>query len=113
MLMAALTPKAQALIEKARAEMQPPLGERARLEALLDAQLAATGPRPAARDPLPAPRANGWRLMTSLTVGVALVGGGALWALRPTVAHESTPATVNASAAPTPAAAIALTAPVV
>jgi hypothetical protein len=105
MLMAALSSKARAVIEEARAEMRPPAGERERLEALLDTQLGAVAPAPAANYvPLPAGPASSWRLVTSLTVGVALVGGGALWALRPNVSQNPAPLAVSASAAPQPPA---------
>ena len=94
MLMAALSSKARTVIEEAQAEMRPPAGERERLEALLDAQLGATAP-PVQRAPSPAPHTSGWRLVTSLAVGAALVGGGAVWVLQP---KASLPAPVLATA---------------
>ena len=81
MLMAALSPKAQAVIQDGLQELRPAAGERGRLEALLDARLSAIAP-PVYQEPSPV-RAGGWRLMTSLGVGVALVGGAAFLMLRP------------------------------
>lgn len=87
MLMSALSPKARALIDQAHEEVRPPAGDMERLQALLDAQLGAPMPTPTGSGPLVAPHANSWRLLTSLTVGAALVGGVALWAARPNVAQ--------------------------
>jgi hypothetical protein len=101
MLMSALSSKARAVVEEARAEMRPPAGERERLEALLDAHLGATpadAPSPAHHAPALPPHAGAWRLVTSLTVGVALVGGVAFLALRPNVSQNSTPAPVSVPA---------------
>jgi len=111
MLMAALSSKARAVIEEAREEMRPPAGERERLEALLDAHLGAVAPSPAAdHGALSAGPTSGWRLVTSLTVGVALVGGGALWALRPSISQNSTPLAASSSAATQPPAPVIATA---
>lgn len=107
MLMSALSSKARAVIEEGRAEMHPPAGERERLEALLDAHLgAAAAPSAAEHVPLPAARhASGWSLVTTITVGVALVGGVAVWGLRPkVVSQNSVRPLVTASAGPQPAA---------
>jgi len=115
MLMASLSSKARALIEEARDDLRPPAGERERLEALLDAHLAGTAPAPTNQPPLPVRHVgSSWRLVTSLTVGAALVGGVALWALRPNSSRSSAPPPVGASASPGPAApAIATAAPAV
>ena len=112
MLMAALSPKARAVIEEARAEMLPPAGERERFEALLDAQLGATPSGPSAHAPaLPRP-AGGWRLVTSLAVGTALVGGVALLTLPPKGGQHSTPVSAPmATIAPAPVIASQMTAP--
>jgi len=91
MLMAALSPKAQAVIQEGLREMRPPVGESGRLEALLDARLSTIA-SPVHQAPSPV-RAGGWRLMTSLGVGVALVGGAAFLMLRP----KPTPAPVAVS----------------
>jgi len=111
MLMAALSPKARAVIEEARADMRPPAGERERLEALLDAHLGATLPSPSAHAPaLPRPGA-GWRLVTSLAVGTALVGGVAFLTLPPKAGQHSTPVDAPlATLAPAPATASQATA---
>jgi len=95
MLMSALSPKARALIEQAHEEVRPPAGEMERLEALLDAQLGA--PAAPVNGPLPSPRGS-WRLVSSLTVGAVLVGGAALWLLRPNVDEAHAPPAVSASA---------------
>jgi len=63
--------------------MHPPAGERERLAALLDAHLDAAQPSPSAHAPALSRSAGGWRLVTSLTVGAALVGGVAFLALGP------------------------------
>ena len=101
MLMSALSSKARAVIEQAREEMRPAPGDRERLEALLDAQLGATAPiftksapSPA---PAPAPHLMSWRFVTSLTVGAALVGGGALLSVRPGLNQKPPPPPVTAS----------------
>ena len=103
MLMSALSPDARALIEQAHEEVRPPAGEMERLEALLDAQLGAPMPSPVQQPaPLPPAGVGGWRLVTSLTVGAALVGGTALWALRPTVSQPHVAPVVSASTQVTP-----------
>ena len=103
MLMSALSSKARAVIEEARAEMRPPAGERERLAALLDANLGATPPSPSPHAPALPRAAGGWRLVTSLTVGAALVGGVAFLALGP-----KAPSPVSAATeAPLPAPAAA------
>jgi hypothetical protein len=109
MLMAALSSKARAVIEEAHQEMRPPAGVRERLEAMLDAHLlGAVAPSPPAHVPLSAAHASSWRLVTSLTVGVALVGGVAVWGLRPNVSQNSALSRASASAeAQPPAPAIA------
>jgi len=104
MLMAALSSKARALIEEARAEIRPPAGERERLEAMLDAHLGATAPSPADAVASPANRAGGWRLIASLTVGVALVGGLAVWGLRPKAVSQTLASPASASATAQPSA---------
>jgi len=113
MLMAALSSNARAVIEEARDEMRPPAGERERLAALLDAQLlGATALAPVAPAPrLPAARyTSGWRLVTSLSVGVALVGGAAVWVLRPNT-QSSVPAPVVSAPVAVASSAPAIAAP--
>jgi hypothetical protein len=112
MLMAALSSKARAVIAEARDEMRPPAGERERLEALLIAHLGATPSSPSAHAPvLPRP-GPGWRLVTSLAVGSALVGGVALLTLPAKVEQPSTRVSAPiATLAPAPAIASQLTAP--
>jgi len=103
MLMAALNPKAHAVVREGRAGLRPPVGERDRLEALLDARLGAMAPSPpidAAR-PL---RPWGWRFAPPLAIGVALVGAGLFLALRP--------APTDAPAPPTSSAPLVASAPV-
>ncbi|HKO50008.1 MAG TPA: hypothetical protein VJV79_19895 [Polyangiaceae bacterium] len=92
------------MIEEARGEMRPPAGERERLGALLDAQLYASIPSPVDQVPLAARHASGWRLVTSLTVGAALVGGAALWALGPQASQNSASPSVSAPATVEPSA---------
>lgn len=106
MLMSALSSKARALIEKAHEEVRPPAGEMERLEALINAQLGALTPSPVKHGPSPAVRATSWRLVTSLTVGAALVSGAALWLLRPDVSQtQSAPAASASVEAQVPEAA--------
>jgi len=113
MLMAALSPKARAVIEDAHRELRPPVGERERLEALLDARLMAPMASHVQHGPgLPA-SAGAWRLVTSLTVGAALVGGAAFWALSPKAERSAPPALSAPAQAPLSAPAIAATTPVV
>jgi len=109
MLMAALSSKARAVIQEGLEEIRPPAGERARLEALIDARLGALAPMPF--EPAPPPiRPRGWRLATSLAVGVALVGGVAFLALR---SKESAPIAPMSAALPSeaPPPAVATAAP--
>ncbi|MET0790785.1 MAG: hypothetical protein ABW061_04635 [Polyangiaceae bacterium] len=94
--MSALSSKARAVIEQAHEEVRPAAGERERLEALLDAQLGATAPGLVNPEPALVRQASSWRWVTSLTVGAALVGGAALWALRPNI--DSRPASTALSA---------------
>ena len=103
MLMSALSSKARAVIEQAREEILPPVGERDRLEALLNAQLGATAPSPVKPSPVPARYSGSWRLVSSLTVGAALVGGATLWLLQPTVGQKPAVASITAPAEVTPA----------
>jgi hypothetical protein len=98
MLLSALNPKARALIEQAHDEVRPPAGEMERLEALLDAQLGAPAPSPVKPGPLPAAPANSWRLITSLTVGAVVIGGAALWLLRPSASQTHAVPSIAASA---------------
>jgi hypothetical protein len=94
--------------------MSPPAGERERLEALLDARLGAGASSPV-NPPVPSPARHlgGWRLVSSLTVGVALVGGAALWGLQGNPG-EHAPPPASASAQEQPALpAIAPAAPTV
>jgi len=84
MLMSALSSKARAVIEQAREEVRPPVGERDRLEGLLHARFGATPPNSLEPALTVARHAGSWRLVSSLTVGAALVGGAALWLLSPT-----------------------------
>ncbi len=112
MLMAALSPKARAVIEQARAETRPALGERERLEAMLDARLGATAPTPVEPGPSLARRAS-WRWVTSLAVGAALVGGAAFLSLRPNVSQKSVTAAVSAPVEVKPPEAVPTSPPVV
>ena len=98
MLMSALSSKARAVIEQAREETLPPLGERDRLEALLNVQLGASTSSPAEPGRSPIRHASSWRLVTSLTVGAALVGGAAVWSLRPSVSQKPALSSVSAPA---------------
>jgi len=106
MLMSALSPKARALIEQANAEVRPPAGEMERLEGLLDAQLRASAASPVQQPgPSPAPPAGSWRLVTSLTVGAALIGGAALWLMRPNVGQSVTTPTASTAVVVAPPSA--------
>ena len=114
--MAALSSKARALIEDAHEEIRPPAGCRERLEVMLDAHLAAQVPNPVDQVLQSVPRASGWRLLGSLTVGAVLVGGAAIWALQPKASR--TPAAPDASASAVqlpppevPASAVSVEAP--
>jgi len=117
MLLSALSSKARAVIEQAREEMRPPAGELNRLEALIDAQLAAPAPTPVEPSPLPVRHHGSWRLVSSLAVGAALVGGGALWSLRASVSQKPATPALSASAqnplevAPSSAPVVAAEAP--
>jgi hypothetical protein len=116
MLMSALSSKARAVIEEARAEMRPPAGERERLEALLDAHLGAPPASPAAHAPALPRHVAGWRLVTSLAVGAVLVGGVAFLTLQPKVSQDPTPPSVSApteTPLPTQASASPTAAPAV
>jgi len=110
MLMSALSSKARAVIEEGRLEMRAPAGERERLEAFLDAHLGpAAAPSAVQHAPLPAAvaphAASSWSLIASLTVGIALVGGAAVWGLRPNSTSQTSAPPASASVAAQPAAA--------
>src|SRR4051812_49421778 len=113
MLMAALSPKARAVIDDAHRELCPPVRERERLEALLDARLMAPMASQVQHGPGLPPSAGAWRLVTSLTVGAALVGGAAFWALSPKPESSAPPPPSASARAQSPAPAIAVTTPVV
>jgi hypothetical protein len=74
------------------------MGELERLEGLLDAKLGVSVPSPAGPRSFPVARAGSWRLVTSLTVGAVLVGGTALWLLRPSASQTQLAPAVSASA---------------
>lgn len=112
MLMSALSSKARAVIEQAREDVRPPAGERDRLEALLHARFGATLPNSVEPALMPARYAGGWRLVSSLTVGAALVGGAALWLLGPSGGQKPVAAVVTASAEVKPPEAPPIAAPV-
>ncbi len=76
--MAALSPKAREVIQAGRAGLRPVVGDRERIEALLTARLGPSAPNPGGGSV----RAFGWRVIAPVTLGIALVGGGALLALR-------------------------------
>lgn len=114
MLMSALSSKARAIIEQARQEVRPPVGEQERLEALLNARLGAAAPSHVESGPVLARHAaSSWRLVTSLTVGAALAGGAALWSLRAGVSPKPATLSVSASAQVKPPEAAPTLAPVV
>ena len=87
-VMAPLSPKAQAVIQSGREGLRPTVAERERIEAVLDA--SALAPVQA-----PLPRTSPWRLVASLAVGFALVGGGGLF-----LARSHTPPPAPAARAP-------------
>ncbi len=94
--MAALNPKAHALVRAGREGLRPPAGERDRIEALLDARLSGLTPAPRVEPPRP-PRMMGWRFVPPLAIGVALFGGAAYFALRSTAVDAPAPAVTAAA----------------
>jgi len=101
--MSALTPKAQAIVWEGRAALLPAAGERERIEALLDARLSAMAPTPRL-DAAPPLRAAGWRFVTPLAIGIALVGVGVFSsrARAPSVAPQRPPSVAPVASAPPP-----------
>jgi len=102
--MPVLGPKAHAVVRIGREALRPALGERERLELLLEARIGAGAPLPpAARVPL---GTAGWRIAGPFALGVALVGGLAWFQLSPKVPVLPKPlASVSpslAAIAPTP-----------
>lgn len=79
-VMSGLSPRALALLQKGRAGLRPAPGERERIEAMLDARLAAGTPiAAAATRPL---LTSGWRIAVLGALGVAAVGGSTILAMR-------------------------------
>ncbi|HET7539137.1 MAG TPA: hypothetical protein VFK05_04675 [Polyangiaceae bacterium] len=95
--------------------MRPPAGEMERLETLLDAHVGASAASPALQSrPLPVRHVgSSWRLVSSLTVGAVLVGGAAIWSLRPSFSQTHTASAVSAPAPVTPPEVAETIAPVV
>ncbi|HEV8244797.1 MAG TPA: hypothetical protein VGP93_03480 [Polyangiaceae bacterium] len=97
MMMTALSPKARALVQAGRSALRATAADRERVEAALSARLGPSSVPPETGVARFAGRA-GWHVVSGAAIGVGLVGGALLLALRP-----------GASAAP--AAPTALTAP--
>jgi hypothetical protein len=94
-----LSGKAQAIVREGREGLRPEVGERERLEALLDARLATAATATAAGGKLLFGVAA-WRI----ALGVALVGGSGVFALR----WQPDVPTAAVSAAPTPRVPVAV-----
>jgi hypothetical protein len=102
MIMAALSPRARALVQAGRGAFRPADTDRARIEAALDARL---GPGALAPDAPPAPgaarfpTAAGWHSLPRLVIGVGLLGGAAFLAFRPGGRNTVSPASHSSPAA--------------
>lgn len=84
MIMAALGPKARALVQEGRSALRPAAGDRERIEAALRAQLgpAALPPPSSVAPPPPVGAAAGWQaLAAKVLVGAGLAGGALYLAL--------------------------------
>jgi len=77
-----LNPKARALVVAGRGALRATTGDRERIEAALRAQLGASA-LPDGADLARVARSAGWRAGARLAVGVAVVVGAAIVALRP------------------------------
>lgn len=91
--MSALSQKARAIIGAGREGLQPGAGDRERLEALLDARLAAGAPAPTTGGTISA-AVKAWHI----GVAAALIGGSSALALR--WQADDTPAVVSAAQVP-------------
>jgi hypothetical protein len=113
MVMAALSPKARALVQAGRDAFRPADADRARIEAALEARL---GPGALPKDAPPAPAAGnlpaaaGWHSVARLAIGVGLLGGAGFLVLRPGGNHPAPPpdhpfpAALTSAIAPAPLA---------
>jgi hypothetical protein len=102
MLMTILSPNARAVVQAGQKGLRPVAGDRERLQTLLEARLGPSTPHPSV-DATRSVRVSGWRFVSSVALGVALVGGTALLALR---AHTRT-SVVPASTTAAPVASLA------
>ncbi|HEX3773838.1 MAG TPA: hypothetical protein VHV51_05190 [Polyangiaceae bacterium] len=112
--MAALTPKARALVEKSRGALRPTPADRDRVEAALRAQL---GPLALPLDTgATLPRALGWKLVSVSALGACLVGGALFFAFKartkPTPAEPALPSSTVVDAPAAQPSATASGAPV-
>jgi hypothetical protein len=105
MLMTALSPKARAVVQAGREALRPALGDRARIEALLDTRLS-TGAATASPGTIKPARPLVWRLVRPVALGVALVGGAAFFAFRPGARVPAAPVAVAPLASPAASAAV-------
>jgi hypothetical protein len=106
MIMAALGPKARALVQEGRNALRPAAGDRERIETALRAQLGpAALPPPSSVAPPPIGAAAGWKaLAAKVLVGAGLAGGALYLAFSDRTpaprASVSTPPAAPAAAAP-------------
>ena len=109
--MAALSPKARALVQAGRDAYRPADADRARIEATLVARLGP-GALPTDAPPTPGasglPAAAGWHSLARLAIGVGLLGGAGFLALGPSGNHPVSPPD-HPSPAPALASVVATT----
>ncbi|HYQ15026.1 MAG TPA: hypothetical protein VEQ58_04700 [Polyangiaceae bacterium] len=95
-----LSPKARALLQRAREDMLPEAGERDRIEALLNARLAPLAP---------IPDASGWRFSAAnawrAALGVAVVGGAGFLVLKPAAPNAAPAPSITVASVSKPVAA--------
>jgi hypothetical protein len=107
-IMAALGPKARALVQAGRTALRPAQGDRERIEAALRAELGpAALPPQASVPPPPVAATAGWQAVAGkVLLGVGLIGGAAYLALSP--ARNSSPQAGFSERPSTPVAAPSL-----
>jgi len=95
--MAALGPKASALVESGRKAYRPQQGDRERIEAALRVRLGADA-LPHDANPSPLRQLSTWKLLSGAAFGLFVGAGAVLWALAPAHAPQPRAALISRAA---------------